>query len=68
MKAAAGHASLLTTSVYLHVVVDEGEEVGELFGEPVTAMKCAIWPVPRTYDEQSDGAFRHCRCDRAIGT
>jgi len=32
VKAAAGHASLLTTSVYLHVVVDEMEEVGELFG------------------------------------
>jgi len=31
VKAAAGHASLLTTSVYLHVVVDEREEVGELF-------------------------------------
>jgi integrase len=31
VKAAAGHASLLTTSVYLHVVVDEGEEVGALF-------------------------------------
>jgi integrase len=32
VRAAAGHASLLTTSVYLHVVVDEREEVGELFG------------------------------------
>jgi len=32
VKAAAGHASLLTTSVYLHVVVDEREEVGALFG------------------------------------
>jgi integrase len=31
VKAAAGHASLLTTSVYLHVVVDEREEVGDLF-------------------------------------
>jgi integrase len=31
VRAAAGHASLLTTSVYLHVVVDEREEVGELF-------------------------------------
>jgi len=31
VKAAAGHSSLLTTSVYLHVVVDEREEVGELF-------------------------------------
>jgi len=31
VKAAAGHASLLTTSVYLHVVVDEREEVGALF-------------------------------------
>jgi len=32
VKAAAGHASLLTTSVYLHVLVDEREEVGTLFG------------------------------------
>jgi integrase len=32
VKAGAGHASLLTTSVYLHVVVDEREEVGTLFG------------------------------------
>jgi integrase len=31
VKAAAGHASLLTTSVYLHVVVDEREDVGALF-------------------------------------
>jgi hypothetical protein len=31
VRAAARHASLLTTSVYLHVVVDEREEVGELF-------------------------------------
>jgi integrase len=31
VKAAAGHASLLTTSVYLHVVVDEREEVERLF-------------------------------------
>jgi integrase len=31
VRAAAGHASLLTTSVYLHVVVDEREEVGSLF-------------------------------------
>jgi len=31
VKAAAGHTSLLTTSVYLHVVVDEREEVGTLF-------------------------------------
>jgi hypothetical protein len=31
VKAAAGHASLLTTSVYLHVVLDEREEVGSLF-------------------------------------
>jgi site-specific recombinase XerC len=28
VKAAAGHASLLTTSVYLHVVVDERDEWG----------------------------------------
>jgi hypothetical protein len=31
LKIAVGHASLLTTSVYLHVVVDEREEVEELF-------------------------------------
>jgi len=31
VKAAAGHASLLTTSVYLHEVVGEWEEAGELF-------------------------------------
>jgi integrase len=31
VKAAAGHANLLTTSVYLHVVVAEREEVGDLF-------------------------------------
>ncbi len=31
VKAAAGHANLLTTSVYLHVVVNEREEVGDLF-------------------------------------
>jgi integrase len=31
VKASAGHASLLTTSVYLHIVVDEREEIGDLF-------------------------------------
>jgi integrase len=31
VKAAAGHSSLLTTSVYLHVVVDEREQFGDLF-------------------------------------
>jgi site-specific recombinase XerD len=31
VKAAAGHASLLTTSVYLHVVVDEEMTLGSLF-------------------------------------
>ena len=31
IKAATGHASLLTTSVYLQVVVDEREEVGAPF-------------------------------------
>src|SRR5688500_13948 len=30
-KAAAGHASLLTTSVYLHVAVDEDGALGKLF-------------------------------------
>jgi hypothetical protein len=28
---AAGHASLLTTSVYLHVAVDDDGEPGKLF-------------------------------------
>lgn len=28
---AAGHASLLTTSVYLHVAVDDDGELGSLF-------------------------------------
>jgi integrase len=32
VRAAAGHASLLTTSVYLHVAVDDDGEVGSLFG------------------------------------
>jgi integrase len=36
VKAAAGHASLLTTSVYLHVVVDEPEELGSLFAPTYT--------------------------------
>jgi integrase/recombinase XerC len=31
VRAAAGHASLLTTSVYLHVAVDDDGEVGSLF-------------------------------------
>lgn len=31
VKAAAGHASLLTTSVYLHVAVDDETTVGSLF-------------------------------------
>jgi len=31
VRAAAGHASLLTTSVYLHVAVDDDGEVGALF-------------------------------------
>lgn len=34
VKAAAGHASLLTTSVYLHVAVDEDGSVGHLFEQP----------------------------------
>jgi integrase len=32
VKAAAGHSSLATTSAYLHVAVEDGGEVGELFG------------------------------------
>jgi integrase len=31
VRVAAGHASLLTTSVYLHVAVDDDGEVGSLF-------------------------------------
>jgi integrase/recombinase XerC len=31
VRAAAGHASLLTTSVYLHVAVDDDGEIGALF-------------------------------------
>jgi integrase len=31
VRAAAGHASLLTTSVYLHVAVDDNGELGNLF-------------------------------------
>jgi hypothetical protein len=31
VMAALGHASLPTTSVYLHVLVDEAEQVGNLF-------------------------------------
>jgi hypothetical protein len=31
VKAAAGHTSLLTTSVYLHVAVDDDGELGKLF-------------------------------------
>jgi len=31
VRAAAGHASPLTTSLYLHVAVDDDGEVGRLF-------------------------------------
>jgi integrase len=31
VRVAAGHASLLTTSVYLHVAVDDDGEPGKLF-------------------------------------
>jgi integrase len=31
VRAAAGHSNVAITSVYLHVVVDEDEQVGELF-------------------------------------
>jgi integrase/recombinase XerD len=34
VKAAAGHASLLTTSVYLHVAVEDEGKVGDLFEAP----------------------------------
>ncbi len=33
VRAAAGHASLLTTSAYLHVAVDDDGTVGDLFGD-----------------------------------
>ena len=32
VKAAAGHSSLVTTSAYLHIAVEDEGEVGELFG------------------------------------
>jgi integrase/recombinase XerD len=32
VRDAAGHSNVGTTSVYLHVVVEDGEQVGELFG------------------------------------
>jgi integrase len=32
VRAAAGHSNVAVTSVYLHIVVDEREMVGELFG------------------------------------
>jgi site-specific recombinase XerD len=31
VNAVAGHANLLTTSVYLRIVVDDRENVGDLF-------------------------------------
>jgi len=37
VRAAAGHASLLTTSVYLHVAVDDDGEVGTLFAKKAGA-------------------------------
>jgi integrase len=33
VKAAAGHSSLVTTSAYLHIAVEDEGEVGELFGQ-----------------------------------
>jgi len=32
VRSAAGHANLVTTSIYLHVAVDDEGEVGRLFG------------------------------------
>ena len=32
VRDAAGHANVSITSTYLHVVIDEEEEVGNLFG------------------------------------
>jgi hypothetical protein len=31
VRLAAGHSNLITTSVYLHVAVDDDEQVGSLF-------------------------------------
>jgi integrase/recombinase XerC len=41
VRAAAGHASLLTTSVYLHVAVDDDGEVGSLFEFPLCGPVCS---------------------------
>jgi integrase len=32
VRAAAGHSNVAITSVYLHVIVDESEAIGDLFG------------------------------------
>jgi integrase len=32
VRAAAGHSNVAVTSVYLHVLADDAEGVGELFG------------------------------------
>jgi integrase len=34
VRQAAGHANLLTTSVYLHIAVDDDATPGNLFGQP----------------------------------
>jgi len=34
VRQAAGHTTLLTTSVYLHIAVDDDAEPGQLFGQP----------------------------------
>jgi hypothetical protein len=31
VRDAAGHSNVSITSAYLHIVVDDGEQVGELF-------------------------------------
>jgi len=39
VKAAAGHSSLLTTSAYLHVAVDDDGKVGNLFRAPTVCLE-----------------------------
>jgi integrase len=36
VRQVAGHASLLTTSVYLHIADDDDATPGNLFGQPTT--------------------------------
>jgi site-specific recombinase XerD len=32
VQSAAGHSSLATTSIYAHLIEDEDEQIGNLFG------------------------------------